>query len=183
MGFLSTVCCVVFNRLDRKNKKSPYFRRFGREPSLRHLRRFGCLAYAKVHTQVDALDDRAERGVFLGYEPRNSTYKIGLWRPDERTTKGVRFLVTENKSVQFNENVTISDINDLRPDREGTYVKFPLSSQLGDFVDFEEDVGPPVVKDGKGQPAADPGAGAADSSDDPSSESDPGDDSKEPLPK
>ena len=43
--FAAQYVCYIFNRLDRKTKKSPYFRRFGREPSTKHFKRFGCLCY------------------------------------------------------------------------------------------------------------------------------------------
>lgn len=135
-----------------------------------------------MHTQVEVLDDRAERGVFLGYEPLNSTYKVGLWREDDRTKTGLRFLVAENRSVKFAEQIAVSDINHLKPDSKGTYMQFPLTSQLGDYVDFPEDVGPAVEKASHG---SGPGAGAAESENDSSSESEPNDDDAdvEPVPK
>jgi hypothetical protein len=57
-------------------------------------------------------------------------------------------------------------------------MKFPLSSQLGEYVDFEEDVGPPVEKASTDQ-VAQPGASAANSEDDSSSESNPNDDDED----
>ncbi len=107
---------------------------------------------------------------------------MGLWREYDRTKTGLRFLITENRSVKFAEQITVSDINHLKPDSKGTYMQFPLSSQLGDYVDFPEDVGPAVEKT---SPGSGPGAGAADSENDSSSESDPNDDDvdAEPAPK
>ena len=47
--YASRYVAYVHNRIERKKgAKSPFEKRFGRAPSKRHWRRFGCLCYAKV---------------------------------------------------------------------------------------------------------------------------------------
>jgi hypothetical protein len=49
----------------------------GRKPSVRHLRTFGCVAYAKrTGPGITKLADRSTPGVFLGYEPRTKGYRV-----------------------------------------------------------------------------------------------------------
>ena len=76
----------IYNGLPRKKDgKSPYERRYKRKPSVHYFRRFGCLAFPKVHVDHGVLADRNEVGIFLGYTShRNSCYLIGVWRSDNR---------------------------------------------------------------------------------------------------
>ncbi|CAM9000445.1 unnamed protein product [Rhodiola kirilowii] len=67
-----------------------------RKPDLKHLRIFGCAAYA--HNREGKLDPRSLRCVFLGYQPGTKGYR--LW---ERNTRGVKIIVS--KDVVFNEVV------------------------------------------------------------------------------
>jgi len=66
------VAVYLLNRAPTKslNGKTPYEAWYGRKPGVRHLRTFGCVAYAKrVGPGVNKLADRSIPGVFLGYEP------------------------------------------------------------------------------------------------------------------
>jgi len=69
----------ILNRSPTKslNGKTPYEAWFGRKPGVKHLKTFGCVAYAKtVGPGVSKLTDRAVSGVFLGYEPGTKGYRI-----------------------------------------------------------------------------------------------------------
>ena len=136
-------------------RQSPYEIRYGRPPSLRHLRRFGVLCFAKVHTQIGPLQARAERCIFLGYSNANSSYLCGTWRKDDRVKRneGYRFVVIESRAVKFHEDVTISNIEDLRPDRRGTFVEFDNYLRLGDFESPDSEGGQPVDPSHGLQPA------------------------------
>ena len=136
----------VYNRTERRTlgKKSPYFMKNGREPSKHHWKRFGCLAYSKIHTNIPHDADRFERGIFLGYHEVNSTYLIGVWRSDNRTRAGHRFTVLEQKTAKFDESILVSNVDHLRPSSQGTYVPFSLPEQLtlSEVPDEPVDVGP-----------------------------------------
>ena len=128
----------VFNRLDRKNgQKSPYYEIRQRDPKTYYFRRFGCLCYAKEQVLNRDKDIRSKvavryaPGVFLGYN-KNSTYKVGVWRKDARSSTGWKFNVMENKTVKFDETRLIADINDLRS--KGSFVSFVLPDALRDSV-------------------------------------------------
>ena len=126
----------VWNRVGKgKKKPTPFKKRFGREASTKHLRRFGCLCYALEHKKRAKLEDKYERGIFLGYGTENSTYLIGVWRPDDRTKAGVSFQVLENADCKFDESVLISDVEDLKKFQTGTFVPYALPGQLGDHGD------------------------------------------------
>ena len=94
------------------------------------------------------LASKAERGVFLGYYPKNSCYLVGVWRPDGRTTGGLKFTVTENASVKFDESILVSNVDDIKPNTRGVFVTFPRISELGDFDSYSSDVVGPVVSPG-----------------------------------
>ena len=69
----------IFNRSPTKslNERTPYEAWFGKEPGVRHLHTFGCVAYAKrVGLGVTKLSDRSVLMVFLGYEPRSKAYHV-----------------------------------------------------------------------------------------------------------
>ena len=121
----------VWNRIPRrKGKRSPFFKLKKRECSLKHFRRFGCLAYAKVHTGRGKLDPKFERGVFLGYSSSNSTYLVGVWRIDKRCLTNFNFEVTENAVVHFDESCLISDIEHLKTLKKGTFTPFKSPGDL-----------------------------------------------------
>jgi hypothetical protein len=55
----------------------PYEAWFGRRPGVKHLRTFGCIAYAKkAGLGISKLIDRSILAVFFGYEPGTKGYRI-----------------------------------------------------------------------------------------------------------
>jgi len=56
---------------------TPYEAWFGKKPRIKHLRTFGCVAYAKkAGPGISKLTDRSTPGVFFGYEPGTKGYRI-----------------------------------------------------------------------------------------------------------
>ena len=54
-----------------------------RRPSIRHLRVFGCIAYAHVSNQLrKKLDDKGEKCIFIGYDTDSKAYK--LYNPETK---------------------------------------------------------------------------------------------------
>ncbi|GJY90467.1 ribonuclease H-like domain-containing protein [Tanacetum coccineum] len=70
--------------------KSPYFYVYGHDPSLSHLRVFGCLCYATVLNNQDKFSSRSEKYVFIRYS---------------NSKKGYKFLSLENKSIFYSRDV------------------------------------------------------------------------------
>lgn len=67
----------IINRLPSSvlNNKTPHKMRFHKPPSYSHLKTFGCLCFASVHT-TDKLAPRAIKSVFLGYPLTQKGYKL-----------------------------------------------------------------------------------------------------------
>jgi len=57
--------------------QTPFEAWFRKKPGVKHLRTFGCVAYAKkIGPGVNKLADRSIPGVFLGYEQGTKGYRI-----------------------------------------------------------------------------------------------------------
>ncbi|KAJ0493280.1 putative RNA-directed DNA polymerase [Helianthus annuus] len=78
------------------NGRSPYELLFGFEPSLSHLKIFGCLCFFTVLNNPDKLDQRAEKCIFMGYSNLKKGYKV--WSLDQK-----KFIFS--RDVSFHENV------------------------------------------------------------------------------
>ena len=137
----------LHNRLKtREGKPSPYCERWGREPSSRHWRKFGCLAYCKADNPGGKLSNRYERGMFLGYARENSSYLIGRWKKDDRCSTRIRFSVEEHRNCKFDESVVIRNLEDLRSFSTGTLVPFRLPDAIEDQVNLNEMFGDPAAR-------------------------------------
>jgi len=69
----------LMNRAPTKSLdgKTPYEAWLGRKPVVKHLRKFGCVAYVKkLGPGLTKLSDRSVPGVFLGYEPGTKGYRV-----------------------------------------------------------------------------------------------------------
>jgi transposase InsO family protein len=76
---LKTMQVYLLNRAPTKslNGKTPFEAWFGRKPGVKHLRTFGCTAYAKcLGPGLNKLADRAVPGVFFGYAPGTKGYRV-----------------------------------------------------------------------------------------------------------
>ncbi|MBW0497574.1 hypothetical protein O181_037289, partial [Austropuccinia psidii MF-1] len=59
---------IIFN--------TPFHKWFNKEPSLRHLQPFGCLAAMLKHKQNGKFDESGSQGIFLGYRETHRLYRI-----------------------------------------------------------------------------------------------------------
>ncbi|KAJ0837837.1 putative RNA-directed DNA polymerase [Helianthus annuus] len=115
MDYISVVMLLNLLRTPSSilNGKTPYELLFGFEPSLDHLRTFGCLCFSTVLNNPDKFESHAEKCVFLGYSPFKKGYK--LWSLDQRKilfSRDVKFFETifpfkDNKLL--NEDLSIND--------------------------------------------------------------------------
>ena len=93
----------IWNRVDHRRQKSPYFLRYGREPGLNHIRKFGCMCWMRVH-QRRKMGDQYRAAVFLGYDSESPAYMVGY------ATKNGAMAVAVCSDVKFDENRTVSDL-------------------------------------------------------------------------
>jgi hypothetical protein len=74
--------CYLVNRSPSSmlDDKTPQYVYTGKEPSLTHLKVFGCDAYVHVPKEnMSKLDKKAEKSILIGYEDGIKGYK--LWNP------------------------------------------------------------------------------------------------------
>ncbi|GJU87918.1 ribonuclease H-like domain-containing protein [Tanacetum coccineum] len=78
------------------NGKSPYDLVYNKPYSLKHLRSFGCLAYADILNSHDKFGSRFEKCVLVGYSNSKKGYK--LWSLDNKQ-------IIYSKDVKFFEDI------------------------------------------------------------------------------
>ena len=82
--------------LDDKNPQDVWI---GKEPSLTHLKVFGCEAYVHVPKEKRSkLDNKAKKCIFIGYKYGLKGYNI--WNP-------------KNKKVVYNRDVVFREMKDF----------------------------------------------------------------------
>ena len=77
--------CYLVNRSPSSalGDKTPQEVWNGKEPSLTHLKVFGCDAYVHVPKEnMSTLDKKAEKSIFIGYKYGLKGYK--LWNPETK---------------------------------------------------------------------------------------------------
>ena len=69
---------------NRSTGVSPFETAFGYPPATNYFRKFGCLCYARrePYSELVKMEDRYERGVFLGANVRSGAFLVGVWRKD-----------------------------------------------------------------------------------------------------
>ncbi|UYV67412.1 hypothetical protein LAZ67_5000499 [Cordylochernes scorpioides] len=93
-----TTANYLHNRIPSKaTDKTPFELWTNRKPSLKHLKRVGCKAFAYIpKIKRNKLDSKVIEGIFLGYDDRSKGYRI-LHDTDNITiSRSVKFLEKEN---------------------------------------------------------------------------------------
>ena len=80
------------------------------------------------------LPARARPGIFLGYSEFNGTWLIGYWKPDARTSSGVKFGVYEHWKCRFDQAIVIANVEDLKKVDTTLRIRFPLYTSLRDSI-------------------------------------------------
>ena len=98
------------------NGKTPFEAWFGKKPGVKHLRMFGCVAYAKrVGPGVSKLADRSVPGVFFGYEPGTKGFCVyDLVKGKLMVTRDVIF--DEKKAWNWEGNDSMLSNDEVAPD-------------------------------------------------------------------
>ncbi|KAJ0801453.1 putative RNA-directed DNA polymerase [Helianthus annuus] len=118
--------------------KSPFEMMFDCEPSLSHLRNFGCLCFSTILHDSDKFSYNAEKCVFIGYSNFKKGYK--LWSLDSKKfffSRDVKFYESvypfkiktlDNQELEFDKqlnhanffDVGIPEVSNMPYDEEGT---------------------------------------------------------------
>jgi hypothetical protein len=53
-----------------------YLLRFGRKPSVSHIRAFGCKCFVLKHGNLDKFESHSFDGILLGYTPHGRSYRV-----------------------------------------------------------------------------------------------------------
>lgn len=89
---------VLHTKLDSESPESKWR---GRQVSLNHLKRFGCLVYVREYPRHSKFQRKAKMGVMVGYAISTRGYRI--WLVDENR-------ILETKHVKMQENVCAADV-------------------------------------------------------------------------
>lgn len=117
---ISTAAYVV-NRLPTSGHDcTPYEMFMGRKPTVSHLRVWGCRCFVLQDKPRKKLDPASREGVFVGYEPKNRSWRV--WLPSQQ-----KIVVSCN--VLFDEK---------EPGRLQPKVELPLAKVLPLLVDEQE---------------------------------------------
>ncbi|KAL1564721.1 Integrase catalytic domain-containing protein [Salvia divinorum] len=130
-----TTAAVLINKCPSSavNYHTPDGIWYGSDGDYMKLRTFGCAAYA--HIKRGKLEARAQRCVFLGYQPGVQGYR--LWCVEPRNHK----LLT-SRDVIFDEGkMPYKEVTDLRIDKDEEVARFKVELHPEDASDPEDDVG------------------------------------------
>ncbi|GJX52152.1 putative RNA-directed DNA polymerase [Tanacetum coccineum] len=102
--------------------RSPFCMLYGREPSLSHLRCFGCLCFSSVLNNSDKFSPKSEKCILIGYSSSKKAYKLlSLENRSYIFSRDVKFYETifpykmksNNKTFELNNEVNSRNFFDL----------------------------------------------------------------------
>jgi hypothetical protein len=73
-----STACYISNRTILRSilLLTPFEFRFGRKPSISHLRPFGCKCFVLKRGNLDKFESRSSNGILLGYTPHGRSYRV-----------------------------------------------------------------------------------------------------------
>jgi hypothetical protein len=73
-----STACYISNRIFLLSllNLTPFELRFGRQPSVSHLRPFGCKYFILKRDNLDKFESCSSDGIFLGYTPHGRSYRV-----------------------------------------------------------------------------------------------------------
>jgi hypothetical protein len=77
-GYAISTACYISNRifLHPILHLTPFELRFGRKPSVSHLRPFGCKCFVLKRGNIDKFESHSSDGILLGYTPHGRSYRV-----------------------------------------------------------------------------------------------------------
>jgi hypothetical protein len=124
--------CYLVNRSPSSvlGDKTPQEVWTGKEPSLTHLKVFGCDAYVHVPKEnMSKLDKKAEKCIFIGYKDGLKGYK--LWNPETKK-------VVYSRDVVFREMKDVVKQEVLPSKEEPEKIEFDLKDDEADSTKEHE---------------------------------------------
>jgi hypothetical protein len=72
------LACYISNRIFLHSilHLTPFELRFGRKPSVSHLRHFGCKSFILKHGNLDIFESHSSDGILLGYTSHGRSYRV-----------------------------------------------------------------------------------------------------------
>jgi hypothetical protein len=72
------ITCYISNRIFLRSilHLTPFELRFGRKPSVSHLRPFGCKCIVLKYGNLDKFESHSFDGILLGYTPHDRSYRV-----------------------------------------------------------------------------------------------------------
>jgi Reverse transcriptase (RNA-dependent DNA polymerase)/GAG-pre-integrase domain len=124
-GHAAVTAVYIKNRLPNKKhggKLSSYEVLERKKPTISHIRTFGAIAYVHRHRDIHKLDDRAWKGILVGYDEHSTcylvlnttnmrVYKTVHVRFDEQVLSGIDSNV--NNSTSSDEQIVLDICHDL----------------------------------------------------------------------
>jgi hypothetical protein len=91
-----SIACYISNRIFLRSilHWTPFELRFGRKPSVSHLRPFGCKCFILKYGNFDKFESHSFDGILLGYTPHDRSYRVYNLETN---------IVVESYDVTFNE--------------------------------------------------------------------------------
>jgi hypothetical protein len=73
-----SIACYISNRIFLRSilHLTPFELRFGRRPSVSHLRPFGCKCFVLKYGNLDKFESHSFDGILLGYTPHGRSYRV-----------------------------------------------------------------------------------------------------------
>ena len=95
----------LLNKVPRKTEtKTPYELWFGRKPSYKYLKVWGCLAKVMVPTPKKMkIGPKIVDCIFIGYEQNSSTYRFLVYKSNNLDIH--KNTITESKNASFFEHI------------------------------------------------------------------------------
>lgn len=119
-GFAVLTACYLMNRSPTTAvDTTPAEMWYGHKPDLKNLQEFGLVVYTKNLGRLMKLDDRGQKGIFVGYAPNG----VRVWNPKTRR-------------VYLARDVKFTDHFDMENKIEGSVADITIES-LTKFVDEE----------------------------------------------
>jgi hypothetical protein len=104
--------CYISNQIFMHSilNLTPFELCFGRNPSVSHLRSFGCMCFILKHDNLDKFESCSSDGILLGYTPYGKSYRVFNLQTN---------IVVESYNVTFDETASCPhDVFEYAGDKE-----------------------------------------------------------------
>jgi len=129
---------------------TPYEKWYGRKPNVKHLRVFGCCAYAHVqNSDRKKLNMKAKKYRFVGYSKKSKVYRLFNEETRQLVTRRdaifnerdfcCKNTVADTKATDLKETVEVnssqSEVNDVHPQHSERRRRLPVRFGYEEYAD------------------------------------------------